>query len=394
LAEARKRADILVLDDEPGVLTAVRRTLSAISDSVETTLDPHDALETLVRRPPKVLITDFRMPVMNGIEVLRVAQRVAPDTVRIMLSAYADKDVVAEAINSGRIFCFVAKPWDQEKLRSIVDQAISAHDTDLKRHRDYVEADRERRALRKAVDRVSAIQRSILPENRSRGADATAAWSYTPCEHASGDYVDTLALPEGRTALILGDVSGHGLGAAVFVFTARALLRTGLADELPLDMVLARTNRFLCNDMAEGRFLTLFIAIHDPETRTLTYVNAGHHPALVAHEGEMRELTRTALPLGIIEDASYAEIGTTSFEPGMTFFAYTDGVIEARRKDGELYGTERLNELLLREAAVDPGDLLTRVCDAVTDFVGGADAQDDLTLLAYRLAVPAEVVPD
>ncbi|MHC4341913.1 MAG: response regulator, partial [Planctomycetota bacterium] len=230
MPEERKRADILVLDDEPGILQAVVRTLRAVTDSVETSGDPREALEILEERPPKVIVTDFRMPVMDGIEVLKAAQRIAPDTVRILLSAHADKDVVAEAINAGRVFRYLSKPWDQDNFQAILRQAIGTHDAARRRQQEILESERERKALQDAVDRVGDIQRSILPEMGVRDLGATAACSLTPCEHASGDYVDTMKLSGGRTALLLGDVSGHGLGAAVFVFTARALLRSGLAD--------------------------------------------------------------------------------------------------------------------------------------------------------------------
>jgi sigma-B regulation protein RsbU (phosphoserine phosphatase) len=366
-----------------------------VTVSVETSGDPREALEILAERPPKVIVTDFRMPVMDGIEVLKAAQRIAPDTVRILLSAHADKDVVAEAINAGRVFRYLSKPWAQDNFQAIVRQAVGTHDAARRRQQEILRSERERKALQDAVDKVSDIQRSILPEMGVRDMEATAACSFTPCEHATGDYVDTMELSGGRTALLLGDVSGHGLGAAVFVFTARALLRSGLADGVGLGEVLARTNRFLCNDMAEGRFLTLLVAIHDPESGTLTYAKAGHHPALILHDGGITELTRTALPLGIVDHAEYDETRSVPFDPGMTFFAYTDGVIEARRSDCELYGTKRLHDLYLREGGLAPRKFIARVVESVREYVHGAAAEDDLTLLVYRpsLRKPAGTQP-
>jgi sigma-B regulation protein RsbU (phosphoserine phosphatase) len=374
----------LVLDDEPSILKAVRRTLrQGGRTAVVTTLDPHEALEILRDRPPKVLITDFRMPEMNGVEVLRRAQRIAPETVRIMLTAQADRDNIVDAVNDGRIFRYVAKPWDNHALNRIVDEAAETHDAAHRQNQAFVEADRERRSLEAAVTIVGDIQRSMLPEAGLEVAGGHAACSFTPCEHATGDYVDAMALPGGRSALVIGDVSGHGLGAAVFVFTARALLRSGLAEGRELATVVARTNQFLCHDMADGRFLTLFLAIHDPAREVLTYVNAGHTPPLLLEPGGLRALKRTGLPLGILDDTPYDLVGEVPFRGPVTLFGYTDGLVEARDHRAELFGEERLAELLAGHTEATPSELVSRVRTAVHEFRGEKETQDDLTLLAY-----------
>ena len=379
-----------MLDDEPGILKAVARTLLAptwdVVPSVETTLDPYEAVAILGERPPKVLVTDFRMPEMDGVEVLRRAKELAPDTVRILLTGQADKENIIDAINAGRIFRYIAKPWDNERFARVVDEAIALHDTTLERRREFHEANDERQSLLAAVDSVGDIQRSLLPSDNLEVVGAEAACSFTFCEHATGDYVDAVRIPGGRTALIVGDVCGHGLGAALFVFTARALLRSGLADGHALVDVVSRTNRFLCKDMAGGRFLTLFLGIHDPAKESLTYLSAGHNPVLLLENGEeIRELERTAIPLGIVDDAEFGEIRTVPLRAGETLFAYTDGVVEARDENCGLFGEERLVDTVIQERQRKPGDLLRAVREALVEFVGREGApQDDMSLLAYR----------
>ena len=134
------------------------------------------------------------------------------------MTGQADRKNIIEAINDGGIFRFVAKPWHNEALCALVREALQAH-----------EFAREGSSLRGQVELVGEIQREILPRTLDTAEAQTACWA-TPCEFASGDYVDTLALPGRRTAILVGDVSGHGLGAAIFVFTARALLRSGLQE--------------------------------------------------------------------------------------------------------------------------------------------------------------------
>jgi CheY-like chemotaxis protein len=365
------RTDVLVVDDEPGVLRAVKRLLAGTADlRVETTPDPEEAIAILRERPPRVLLTDYQMPGLSGLDVLRQARRAAPGTIRVLLTAHADRAAIIDAINVGRIFRYVAKPWSNDELAAVVSEALQAH-------RAY----RDRRSLHQTLEMASCVQRTLLPAGTATGETAV---SMTPCEYASGDYVDALDLPDGRAALLMGDVCGHGLGAALFVTAARALLRSGLSDGGDLVDVVERTNRCLCRDMQDGRFLTLFAAVHDPVDARLEYVNAGHAAPLVLADGEVGDLPGTGLPLGLVEATSYARKPSVPLQAGQVVLAYTDGVTEARNAAGEMFGFHRLAEFLRGQEGSAPADLLTRIQEAVHSFAGGQPVKDDIALLAYR----------
>jgi sigma-B regulation protein RsbU (phosphoserine phosphatase) len=372
-------ADVLLVDDEPNVLSALKRVLLPLDIAVEATADARHAAEILAERPPRVLVTDYNMPVMDGVAVLKEARRVSPDTVRILLTAGADPRQIVEAINVGRIFRFVAKPWDDGAFASLVNEAIEAHD--LVRRQASAEA--ERHSLRMTLRRVRKLQLELCPRAHVALESGEAACTSTPCEHATGDYVDVLPLGRGRTALLVGDVAGHGVEAALFVFAARALVRSGLDEGAALPEVVARTNRLLCRDMSGGRFLTLFAAVHDAGEDLLEYVNAGHVPAIVARPGGTQELERTGLPLGLVEDARH-EVRRLAFGPEDLLFAYTDGLTEARDQGNEFFGTERVMATLAGIPSGRPSDQLRAVTDALLAFAGEDAARDDLTLLAYR----------
>jgi serine phosphatase RsbU (regulator of sigma subunit) len=382
-----KRADVLVVDDEPNVLSAVVRALrEEFGDAVATTTEPAEALRLLEARRPKVLLTDYHMPGMDGVEVLQRAREVSPDTVRILVTARAELRNVAAAVNTGEIFRFVRKPWDEGELSAAVRDALEFYDATLSRREAFARADAERKTLGAAIEAASAIQRAILPSDEIVVRGGAAACSITPCEHATGDYVDAMVLPDGRTALFVGDVSGHGLGAALFVFTARALLRAGLADGEDLATVLRRANAFLSRDMVGERFMTLFVGLFDERTATLEWVNAGHVPPLVAGGGGLRELRRTAMPLGILAEAPPPKPQALELGRDELLFAYTDGVLEARGPDDEFFGMERLQRLVLAHRGAPPLELLREVRGAVTAFAGTRGLQDDLALLALRVA--------
>jgi len=381
------RPDVLILDDEPNVLSAVLRVLrEEFGRAVETTTEPETALRLLEERRHKVLLTDYHMPGMDGVEVLQRARRISPDTVRILITARAEMRNVAAAINTGEIFRFVRKPWDEGELGAAVRDAIEFHDGTIGRREEFARADAERKTLGAAVEVASAIQRAILPKEEIVVRGGAAACSFTPCEHATGDYVDAMPLPDGRTAFLMGDVSGHGLGAALFVFTARALLRSGLAEGRDLATLLSRSNRFLCSDMGGERFMTLFLAVFDDATSELQWVNAGHVPPFVVGPGGVRELKRSAMPLGILADAPYGAVGSLRLGRDERLFAYTDGALEARGPDGEFFGMERLQKLVLAHRGAPPLELLREVRAAVTDFAGKRGLDDDLALLAVSVA--------
>jgi sigma-B regulation protein RsbU (phosphoserine phosphatase) len=370
--------DVLLVDDEPRVLSALRRALDPLDVGIEATEEPRRAVEILGARPPRVLVADYHMPGMDGIAVLREARRLAPDAVRILLTAGADARQIVEAINVGRIFRFVAKPWDDGAFVALVREALEAHE--IQRRRASMEE--ERHSLRMALRRVRKLQLELGPPAHAVVEGGEAACSSTPCEHATGDYVDVVRLGRGRTALLVGDVAGHGVEAAMFVFAARALMRWGLGEGNELDAVVARVNRSLCQDMRGGRFLTLFAAVHDARAGTLAYVNAGHMPALVAGEGGVRELTGTGLPLGLMEDARH-ELRRVPLGAGDLLLAYTDGLTEARDGNDEFFGIERVKGTLAGEPK-RPTEQLRAVTDALLAFAGECATSDDLTLLAYR----------
>jgi len=375
-----ERVDLLVLDDEAPVRRALERLIATTTGlSVVTVEDPREALSLLADAPPRILLTDYRMPRMNGVQVLREARRVAPETVRILMTGLAERGEVIEAINGGKIFRFVEKPWDEQALLAIIAEAIESHE----HARSGRLAQQEREELRRAVDMAGSIQRSMLPDLTPARRGAEAACHFAPCEYASGDYVDIFDAGPGRTALVLGDVSGHGIGAALFVSSARALLRSGLSEGEPLERVVSRTNRFLCRDMQHGRFLTLFAGIHDDAAGRLEFVNAGQTPPLLLHEGSVSLLRRTGIPLGVLEEACYDRTGEAAFDDGATLLACTDGVTEARDSGGDLFGLDRLSSLLSQHGSLPPALLVDRIRETILAYSAGA-TDDDLTILAYR----------
>jgi sigma-B regulation protein RsbU (phosphoserine phosphatase) len=199
-----------------------------------------------------------------------------------------------------------------------------------------------------------------------------------------GDVYDFLRLDDGRLAVVLGDVTGKGIQAAADMamakFSFRALART---HPEPADF-LASANEVVVDEIETGKFITMLYVLLDADAGTVASASAGHPAArVVTAEGEVGELGGHGLALGIDSDQEYS-VAQTALAPGTTVVLYTDGVLEARR-DGELYGEERLDDLLRRRAGLPPQELAEAILADCKSFAGG-ELSDDCAVVCLRLA--------
>lgn len=246
----------------------------------------------------------------------------------------------------------------------------------------------EGKRLQAEVEVARKIQSSQQPTRVQAPPGFQIVAEGRPCVETSGDYHDAIPLSDGTLALVVGDVSGHGLGAAIFMTSARAVLRSILpvrAD--PLEAV-DGLNAYLCRDMPEGSFMSLFVGILDPKARTLTWVNAGHNAPIRVRRGrEPEELGPTGPVLGVIPGFAYRRQGPMALEPGDAVFLFTDGLVEARDRGSNLYGEERLTASLSAHALAHPdaSGILSGVLTDLATFVGTRPMDDDLTCMVLRV---------
>jgi sigma-B regulation protein RsbU (phosphoserine phosphatase) len=238
------------------------------------------------------------------------------------------------------------------------------------------------------VDRELALAREIqagqIPEHPPQVPGLGFSFSSDPCYETAGDYYDVFPGENGSWFVAVADVSGKGVPAAIIVATLRATLR--LLPDLPgtLPERLSRINQLLAEPVKGKRFVTLFIGQWQPETRTLTTVNAGHEsPRLFLADGSSRTLEAGGPPLGILRKLSYDQ-ETSQIPPGATLFVTTDGVTEAAAADGRLYGETRLGRFLADHHTEAPEDLLAHLVTDVAIFTGGAPPEDDRTIMVMR----------
>jgi serine phosphatase RsbU (regulator of sigma subunit) len=232
------------------------------------------------------------------------------------------------------------------------------------------------------------IQHALLPND----VPALVGWKispyYQPAREVGGDFYDFVPLADGRVSLVIGDVSGKGVPAAVLMSSTQSVLRAlaQRGDPSP-SRVLSEANEVLCTYIPPNMFVTCFYAILDPESASLRYANAGHDlPYLLRTSGEAEELRSRGMPLGLMPGMGYEE-KETMLEAGESALLYTDGIVEAHNPKGEMFGFPRLRVLVAEHDDDDERSLVDSLLGELYSFVGeGWEQEDDITLVTLRRA--------
>jgi sigma-B regulation protein RsbU (phosphoserine phosphatase) len=206
----------------------------------------------------------------------------------------------------------------------------------------------------------------------------------------AGDYYDAFfpnaeAGPEGKLMLVIADVAGKSVPAALLMATLQASLRTIAGEGAPLADLVARLNRYACAHSLDGRrFTTAVLSEYDPRTRRLTYVNAGHNAPILRHaNGGLEKLDVGGLPLGIRSPGSY-ETASVDLQPGDSLIFYTDGVVEAFNEKNEEFGEDRWQSIIRSLPVLSAQETLQLLMKNVDEFVGATRQADDITCLVFR----------
>jgi sigma-B regulation protein RsbU (phosphoserine phosphatase) len=388
---------VLVIDDEPDLEVLVRqRFRKQIRDGEYDFVFARNGAEALdrLRADPdvEVVLTDINMPVMDGLTLLAKIAELHRILQPVIVSAYGDMPNIRTAMNRGA-FDFLTKPIDFEDFEITLGKSARQ----VRLLKQAAEAREQLTALQRELAVASTIQQSLLPRDAAplRGrAEVELHAAMLPARNVGGDLFDYFALDRDRLGLVVGDVSGKGVPAALFMAVARTLARAVALRGAAPGECLREVNAGLCRDNDSGLFVTLYYGVLDLRTGELQYGNAGHPPPYVLSPGgEVRApgTDKSGLMLGFLEQAPYAT-ERVALRPGDALFLYTDGVTEARSPGRDLFSPERLEDVLRRAAGRTAEGLVGAVVDAVRAFAAGAPQSDDVTALAvcYRGAAAAD----
>jgi sigma-B regulation protein RsbU (phosphoserine phosphatase) len=239
----------------------------------------------------------------------------------------------------------------------------------------------QRQALEEDLALASQVQERLLPKQSLQASGWEAAYYYDPAGPVSGDYCDLLDV-EGGLHFVVGDVSGKGVSAAMLMAHLHAMLRALVYQGLPLDQVMARASRMLCENTLPTQFATA-VCGKASATGTVQLSNAGHDPVLFSRGSEIGRVGATGLPLGMFSDEEFT-VSTMQFAPGDTLLLHTDGVTETLDASGREYGSDRLAEMLKRHRRAAPRDILSSCIADLRSFRSSTTMTDDVTILVLR----------
>jgi sigma-B regulation protein RsbU (phosphoserine phosphatase) len=248
----------------------------------------------------------------------------------------------------------------------------------------------ERERMKQSLTLAMEVQQQLLPQEPPKLAGFDIAGKSDYCEETGGDYYDFIDLMEigpGKLGIAVGDVSGHGIGAALLMASARAVLRShAVRHGSDLGQLFDTLNRHLVADTGDEQFMTLFYGVLDAGTHSFSWTSGGHDPALWLRRasGQIEELPNTGMPVGVMEEASYGQAGPITLQPADVIVIGTDGIWEAANSAGEVFGKQRLRDLLAASSDQTAHGIRTAVVRSVHEFLEAEPQEDDITLVVIK----------
>jgi serine phosphatase RsbU (regulator of sigma subunit) len=244
---------------------------------------------------------------------------------------------------------------------------------------------RERQRVEQELGVARRIQHALLPKDLPELEGWEIARHYRPAREVGGDFYDLLALEDGRVGLVIGDVSGKGIAAALVMANTQSVLRAVAQRESTAPgRVLAEANEVLYTYIPPTMFITCLYAVLDPESGGLVYANAGHDPPYLWHGGGAEELWARGMPLGLMPDMAY-EAKESSLREGEGLLFYSDGLVEAHDPIGEMFGRPRLRRLISAHGAGNGEELRDLLLAELERFTGqNWEQEDDITLVTVQ----------
>ncbi len=389
-AVERKSARILVVDDiADNRDLLVRRLQREGYHDLQVAADGEAALSLIEAHTFDLVLLDIMMPICNGYEVLERlsgANRLHELPV-IVVSALNEIDSAVRCIELGAVD-YLTKPFNPTLLRARVNATI-----EQKRLRDAVRAHLTR--IEAELDTARKLQAGMVPTVFPAPTVARPVEIHAMMESArevGGDLYDFFFAADGRLAFFIGDVSGKGVPAAMFMAQTKNLLRLmtgflsrGGSGAATPAAILRRVNQELCDSNSMMMFVTGFFGMLDPQTGDLQFSCAGHEaPYLINPDGLSPVNGAQGLVLGLNADWVY-ETAAILMAPGDTLYLYTDGITEAFNPDNEAFSPRRLESVLRQSASLALDRLVDETVVAVREFSGTAPQSDDITCLAIRM---------
>jgi serine phosphatase RsbU (regulator of sigma subunit) len=369
---------VLIVDDAKTNIDILVEVLRG-EYKLSVALDGAAALRSVEKSPPDLVLLDIVMPGLDGYEVCRRLRAHEPtrEVPVMFLSSLEDVKNKAQGFELGGND-YLTKPFEVLEIKARVRSLLKA--------KAYADAIRE--AMARDLQIAREIQMGILPADTGAATNGTGLDVHAiiePAQQVGGDLYEVLRVSDRRVVVALGDVSGKGIPAALFMAVTVTVLRTLARQIAEPDEILRRLNDELAEQNPRGMFVTLQCLVFDLEHERVSCAGAGHHQLAVVSPGRPVRLAcpSSGRPAGLML-LNPIERETLSLERGDTFVLFSDGVSEAMNAEEDFYGEERLLAALATASGATPAETVMRVLADVRAFTAGAKQSDDITLLAVQ----------
>lgn len=413
---------VLVVDDEQTVRHVLKEFFRRRGDHCDIAANGADALLLVQDRIYDLMLSDVSMPGIDGLELTRRVKALQPYTVCVLMSGLGTRGDVVAALKIG-VFDFIDKPFlDLAALGLALDRAAESgrltRERDallqtlreqnsrleyslLRLHEAFGQMRQQEAALASDLQKAQRVQRTFLPAGFPRTPGFDFFGYYAPCDQLGGDLFGTLPLSDGRLALYLVDVAGHGVSAAMITVTFRELMRAGHRSAHdsglfgnPADVLHSMNAALLREKFEPPVFVSMIYAVIDPRTGDVSVASAGHPaPVLMSGPDQAATIPTEGTVLGARAAADYAAV-KLHLPPGAALLFYSDGLSEARNTEGHEFSATRLQTIMAQQHARAAGAIAGELERHLLDHLQGTPSSDDVTfLIAVRDQAPSPATP-
>lgn len=385
MSDEEEKPVVLAVDDTPENLDVVKGILVP-EYKVKVVTSGALALKIVEKQPPDIILLDIMMPEMDGYEVCR-RLKANPATAEIPVIFLTAKDQTADEAEGFALGAadYIHKPVNPPILQARVKTHVA-----LKKSFDELHDMSE--ALARAKERMEAelnvgrdIQHSMLPDTVPDCSEIALCASMDAAREVGGDFYDYFMLNDDELCFCVADVSGKGVGSALFMAMTKLQIKSRAEDDKMPSKIMSRVNTDLARDNPSCMFVTVFLGTINLRSGQVTYTNAGHNPPLIKRvSGEVEEVPDLHGPiLGVLEGREYGE-STVNLSPGDVLLVFTDGVTEALDVEENLYSDARLLQTVQEFNEISADAVLKGVRGSVDEFAMGAEQADDITMITLQ----------
>jgi len=379
---------ILIVDDIEENIDVLIELLSDDFD-ISVAMDGEGALQIASEDMPDLILLDIMMPGIDGYEVCQrlKANRKTRDIPIIFLTAKSEVGDETKGLELGAVD-YIVKPISPPIVQARVKTQLERKKQKDKLKKAYEIIETQKKRMETELNAGRNIQMSMIPQTFPPFPDRNEFSIHAkllPAREVGGDFYDFFFIDEDNLCVCVGDVSGKGVPAALYMSVTLALIRAVAKDHLSTANIVTRLNNELCEQNKEAMFVTLFFGILDLNSRNFTYTNAGHNPSyFVKVDDDPKPLEEIhGIPLGIFSGKQYAQC-TIHLDKGDFILIYTDGVTDSRNEKKEMFGNDRLVELLLSNKKNSTKTIVDNVFKTTAMFGGDAEQYDDTTVMALK----------